>query len=131
MGIFDFLKGENNEEDTLSKEKFIELSTGLDDFEDPSWAQVESALKDVDESEDSFATLSFNHYGLAIDAIQCAMVDGEYVFEALPAQESEEFGKIYHRDDLTYEEVLERFKLFYEEQKVKDYHTFEEDSFNS
>ena len=56
MGIFDFLKGENNEEDTLPKEKFIELSTGLDDFEDPSWAQVESALKDVDESEDSFAT---------------------------------------------------------------------------
>ncbi|WP_166626432.1 hypothetical protein [Jeotgalicoccus sp. S0W5] len=131
MGIFGFLKNEDQIDDEQLKngEPYVELSTGLDDYENPSWSQVESAVHDVVDSEDSFATLSFVNYNLEVDTIQCIKDDEYYSFEALPAKDSEEFGKIYHKESLTLEEVVELFKTFYDTQKVIGYKAFIEDHF--
>lgn len=131
MGIFDFLKNEDDKDGkrTKSEEPYSELSTGLDDFEDPNWSRVESALEDVEVADDSFATLAFHNYGLEVDTVQCIMLDEGYTFEALPAMDSKDYGKIYHLDGLGYEEILKRFEEFYEEQKVTGYKEFQKDSF--
>lgn len=127
MGIFDFLKNgeDDNEGQQKSQEPYTELSTGLDDFQNPTWSQVESAVKDVDEAEDSFATLSFQNSGLEIDTIQCIKAEEGYTIEALPAMDSENYGLIYHLDGLSYEDTLKRFEEFYEHQKVTGYKDFE------
>ncbi|CAD2070824.1 hypothetical protein [Jeotgalicoccus coquinae] len=131
MGIFDFLKqdDDNNEADDKSLEPYTELSTGLDDYQNPTWGQVESAVKDVTEEEDSFATLAFHNRGLEVDTLQCIKFEEGYTIEALPAQESENFGMIYHLDGLSYEETVKRFEEFYETQKVSGYKNFSKDSF--
>lgn len=131
MGIFDFLKNEDEIDDEQLKngEPYVELSTGLDDYENPTWSQVESAVHDVVDSEDSFATLSFVNYNLEVDTIQCIKDEEYYSFEALPAKDSEEFGKIYHKEALTLDEVVELFKTFYDTQKVIGYKAFIEDHF--
>lgn len=131
MGIFDFLKQDSkkNEADQVTEDPYTELSTGLDDFQNPTWPQVERAVKDIVEEEDSFATLSFNHYGLEVDTIQCIKMDEVYTFEALPSRDSKEHGLIYHLDGLSYEEVLKRFEEFYETQKVTGYKEFSKDTF--
>lgn len=133
MGIFDFLKNDDdkNGRKLKSEEPYSELSTGLDDFENPSWSQVESALEDVEVADDSFATLIFHNSGLEVDTVQCIMDDEGYIFEALPARESKNYGKIYHLGGLSYEFVLQRFEEFYNEQKVRGYKEFEQDSFDS
>lgn len=131
MGIFGFLKNEDEIDNGQLKndEPYVELSTGLDDYENPSWSQVERAVNDVVDSEDSFATLSFVNYQLEVDTIQCIKGEEYYSFEALPAKDSEEFGKIYHKEALTLEEVIELFKTFYDTQKVIGYKAFIEDHF--
>ena len=131
MGIFDFLKHDDdkNEADDRIEEPYTELSTGLDDFQNPSWAQVESAVKDVIEEDDSFATLSFQNYGLEIATLQCIKTEEGYTVEALPAQESDNFGMIYHLDGLSYEDTVKRFEEFYETKTVTGYKEFSKDSF--
>jgi hypothetical protein len=131
MGIFDFLKQDDDKDDReyKSEEPYSELSTGLDDYQNPTWPQVESALKDIIEEEDSFATLSFQNWGLEVDTLQCIKGEEGYTIEALPAKESANFGKIYHLDGLSYEETVKRFEEFYETQKVTGYKEFSEDSF--
>lgn len=131
MGIFDFLKQDNDKTgaEQPPQEPYTELSTGLDDYQNPTWPQVERAVKDIVEEEDSFATLSFNHYALEVDTIQCIKMEEGYTFEALPARDSKEHGLIYHLDGLSYEDVLKRFKEFYETQKVTGYKEFSKDKF--
>lgn len=130
MGLFDFLKPEedNNEADDKTQEPYSELSTGLDDFPNPSWGQVESAVRDVIEAEDSFATLGFYNRNLEVDSLQCIKFENGYTIEALPARKSEEFGKIYHLDGLSYEETIKYFEEFYETQEISGYKNFSEDS---
>ena len=131
MGIFDFLKQNDDKGDAEQKpqEPYTELSTGLDDFPNPTWGQVESALKDIIEEEDSFATLSHQNYELEVDTLQCIKFEEGYTIEALPAMESESFGMIYHLDGLSYEDTVKRFEEFYETQKVTGYKEFKKDSF--
>ena len=131
MGIMDFFKNEDDQDNIKpkSEEPYSELSTGLDDFENPSWQQIESALSDIDVAEDSFTTLSFINYGLEVDTIQCVKTEEGYTFEALPAMETNEYGKIYHLDQLDYEEVLRRFEEFFETQEISGYKAFQKDSF--
>src|SRR5690625_3710527 len=108
MGLFGFLKNEDDKDDMeqKSQEPYTELSTGLDDFQNPTWSQVESAVKDVDDAEDSFATLSFQNSGLEIDTLQCIRAEEGYTLEAVPAMDSENYGLIYHLDGLSYEDTL-------------------------
>lgn len=131
MGIFNFLKKDedNDKVPQRSEEPYSELSTGLDDFENPSWSQVESAVSDVQEAEDSFATLSFKNYGLEVDTIQCIKSEAGYTLEVLPAMDSKEYGSIYHLDGISYEDVLKRFEEFYEHQTVTNYKSFVKDKF--
>lgn len=130
MGIFDFFKNDDNDKvPPKSEEPYSELSTGLDDFENPSWSQVESAVSDVHVAEDSFATLSFQNYGLEVDTIQCLQTEEGYRLEVLPAMDSEEFGLIYHLDIFNYEDVIKRFEEFYEHQTVTGYKEFAKDKF--
>ena len=131
MGIFDFLKQDDDKGELEQKpqEPYSELSTGLDDYQNPTWAEVESALKDIIEEEDSFATLSFHNWSLEVDTLQCIKGEEGYTIEALPAMESENFGLIYHLDGLSYEDTLKRFEEFYETQKVAGYKEFSQDSF--
>lgn len=131
MGIFDFLKQDDDkgEAEQKSEEAYSELSTGLDDYQNPTWSQVESALKDIVEEEDSFATLSFQNWGLEVDTLQCIKDEDGYTIEALPAKESENFGLIYHLDGLSYEDTVKRFEEFYDTQKVTGYKEFAKDRF--
>ena len=131
MGIFDFLKQDDDKDDReqKSEEAYSELSTGLDDYQNPTWSQVESALKDIVEEEDSFATLSFQNWGLELDTLQCIKDEKGYTIEALPAMESENYGLIYHLDGLSYEDTVKRFEEFYDTQKVTGYKEFSQDSF--
>ena len=131
MGIFDFLKQADDKGDVEQKtqEAYSELSTGLDDYQNPTWSQVESALKDIIDEEDSFATLSFHNWGLEVDTLQCIKDEKGYTIEALPAMETENFGKIYNLDGLSYEDTVKRFEEFYEKQKVTGYKEFSQDSF--
>lgn len=131
MRLFGFLKNEENKDETgqKSQEPYTELSTGLDDFQNPTWSQIESAVKDVDEAEDSFATLIFQNSGLEIDTLQCIKVEEGYILEALPAMDSKDYGLIYHLDGLSYEDTLKRFEEFYETQKVIGYKEFSKDKF--
>lgn len=131
MGIFDFLKQDDDKGKTeqISEQAYSELSTGLDDYQNPTWSQVESALKDIIEEEDSFATLSFKNWGLEVDTLQCIKNEKGYTIEALPAKESEKFGLIYHLDGISYDETVKRFEEFYDTHKVTGYKAFSEDSF--
>lgn len=131
MGIFDFLKQDDDKDEIeqKSEEAYSELSTGLDDYQNPTWSQVESALKDIVEEEDSFATLSFQNWGLELDTLQCIKDEKGYTIEALPAMESENYGLIYHLDGLSYEDTVKRFEEFYDTQKVTGYKEFSQDSF--
>lgn len=131
MGIFDFLKQDDDKDEIeqKSEEAYSELSTGLDDYQNPTWSQVESALKDIVEEEDSFATLSFQNWGLELDTLQCIKDEEGYTIEALPAMESENYGLIYHLDGLSYEDTVKRFEEFYDTQKVTGYKEFSQDSF--
>lgn len=131
MGIFDFLKQDDDKDEIeqKSEEAYSELSTGLDDYQNPTWSQVESALKDIVEEEDSFATLSFQNWGLELDTLQCIKAEEGYTIEALPAMESENYGLIYHLDGLSYEDTVKRFEEFYDTQKVTGYKEFSQDSF--
>lgn len=126
MGIFDFFKNneDNDKVPPKSEEPYSELSTGLDDFENPSWSQVESAVSDLQVSEDSFATLSFQNYGLEVDTIQSLKGEEGYILEVLPAMDSKEYGLIYRLDIKSYDDVIKRFEEFYEHQTVTGYKDF-------
>lgn len=131
MGLFGFLKNDEDKDKMEPKvqEPYTELSTGLDDFQNPTWSEIESAVQDVDDAEDSFATLSFQNSGLEIDTLQCIKAEEGYILEALPAMDSEDYGLIYHLDGLSYEDTIKRFEEFYETQKVTGYKEFSKDKF--
>lgn len=131
MGLFGFLKNDEDKDKMEPKvqEPYTELSTGLDDFQNPTWSEIESAVQDVDDAEDSFATLSFQNSGLEIDTLQCIKAGEGYILEALPAMNSEDYGLIYHLDGLSFEDTIKRFEEFYETQKVTGYKEFSKDKF--
>lgn len=60
-----------------------------------------------------FATLTYNHSGLEIDSVQAISQEGFYRFEALTAD-----GRMYVKNDLTYEETFELFTHFFNYQRV-------------
>ena len=72
MGIMDFFKNEDDKRahQNAVRRTLFGIVYRLDDFENPSWQQIESA-GDIDVAEDSFTTLSFINYGLEVDTINC------------------------------------------------------------
>lgn len=125
MGLFDFFKKDNKQEEVKSAEKYWLLSKNDEKVADPSWKQVEAAVKNAMPDRDVFASLIYMNSGLEIESIQAVGEDGVYRFEALPPQSSYDYGKIYINDSIGYGETVELFKEFYDHQRVVGYRSWE------
>lgn len=125
MGLFDFFKKDNKQEKVTHNEKYWSLSTNADEVTDPSWEQVERAVKNAVPDRDMFASLGYINSGLEIESIQAVGEDGVYRLEALPPQSSYDYGKIFINDSISYAETVELFKEFYDHQRVIGYRSWE------
>lgn len=118
MKLFDFFKGEK-EERKSSNEKYWSLTTYDGEITDPTIEQIEQAVKNATQNVSLFATLAYNHSGLEIESIQTISNKGFYRFEALTTD-----GKMYVKNDIDYEEVLELFNQFYKYQRVSGFRSW-------
>lgn len=119
MGLFDFFKRSQPQQEEVSKVKFWSLSTNDDDVVDPTWDQVQAAVENAVPDGSIFATLAYNHSGLELDSVQTVGEDGWYRFEAL-----EPDGKVFVNDGISYEETLRLFKEFFNYQTVVGYRSW-------
>lgn len=117
MGLFDFLKG-NKEEETL-KEKYWSLGTNIRTIKDPTMEQIHEAILNAKPDQSEFATLAYNHSGLEIEAIQTVGDENGYYFEALTST-----GTMYIQEGLSYEETIHFFEDFYKHERVAGFRSW-------
>ena len=113
MGLFDFFKEKQPQQDEDSTEKYWSLSTYTGEVIDPTLEEIITAVQEVKPDKEIFATLTYNNSRLEIKSIQTIGDAKGYRFEALDSNEI-----IYVNDGLTYEETLQLFKDFHNYQRV-------------
>ena len=119
MGLFDFFKGKQPQQDEDSTEKYWSLSTYTGEVIDPTLEEIITAVQEVKPDNEIFATLAYNNSRLEIESIQTIGDATGYRFEALDSNEI-----IYVNDGLTYEETLQLFKDFYNYQRVPGFRSW-------
>ena len=113
MGVFNFFKRKADQPEEEKKEKYWSLVTNEGEVLNPTLGQIETAVANATPDHTMFATLTYNHSGLEIDSVQAISQEGFYRFEALTAD-----GRMYVKNDLTYEETFELFTHFFNYQRV-------------
>lgn len=119
MGLFDFFKGKQPQQDEDSTEKYWSLSTYTGEVIDPTLEEIITAVQEVKPDKEIFATLTYNNSRLEIKSIQTIGDAKGYRFEALDSNET-----IYVNDGLTYEETLQLFKDFHNYQRVAGFRSW-------
>ncbi|QQK80028.1 hypothetical protein HUG20_09095 [Salicibibacter cibi] len=118
MGFFDFFKRDQKHQEQVSKDKYWVLTTSEDEIIDPVWEQVKGAIDHATPDRSMFASLGYMHSGIEIEVIQVVGEDHVYRFEALPPKSSDDYGKIFVNDGISYEETLKLCEDFYKHQRV-------------
>src|SRR5699024_6960649 len=106
---------------TLFRSKYWSLTTNEDTIIEPSWKQIQRAVEGATSDNSIFATLSYNDANIEIEAIQVIGAEDRYRVEVLPSETSDDYGKIYVKDGLAYNETLKLFEEFYNRQIVSNY----------
>ena len=124
MSFFDLFKRKQKYqklEKVETKEKYWSLTTNEDTIIEPSWKQIQRAVEGATSDNSIFATLSYNDANIEIEAIQVMGAEDRYRIEVLPSETSVDYGKIYVKDGLAYNETLKLFEEFYNRQTVSNY----------
>lgn len=121
MSLFNIFKRIKRTEDSAPLKKYWSLTTMVSEVVDPSWQEVETAIKNAFPGETVFASLAQLNAGLEIELLQAAGDNDIYRVEAIPPRESLEHGDIFVNDGLTEEEVLEIFMTFFKHNSVAHY----------
>ena len=124
MSFFDLFKRKQKYpklEKVETKEKYWSLTTNEDTIIEPSWKQIQRAVEGATSDNSIFATLSYNDANIEIEAIQVMGAEDRYRVEVLPSETSDDYGKIYVKDGLAYNETLKLFEEFYNRQSVSNY----------
>lgn len=124
MSFFDLFKRKQKYqklEKVETKEKYWSLATNEDTIIEPSWKQIQRAVEGATSDNSIFATLSYNDANIEIEAIQVMGAEDRYRVEVLPSETSDDYGKIYVKDGLAYNETLKLFEEFYNRQTVSNY----------
>ncbi|HLR53776.1 MAG TPA: hypothetical protein VK078_03525 [Pseudogracilibacillus sp.] len=124
MSFFDLFKRKQKYqklEKVETKEKYWSLTTNEDTIIEPSWKQIQRAVEGATSDNSIFATLSYNDANIEIEAIQVIGAEDRYRVEVLPSETSDDYGKIYVKDGLAYNETLKLFEEFYNRQIVSNY----------
>lgn len=124
MSFFDLFKRKQKYqklEKVETKEKYWSLTTNEDTISEPSWKQIQRAVEGATSDNSIFATLSYNDANIEIEAIQVMGAEDRYRIEVLPSETSDDYGKIYVKDGLAYNETLKLFEEFYNRQTVSNY----------
>lgn len=124
MSFFDLFKRKQKYqklEKVETKEKYWSLTTNEDTIIEPSWKQIQRAVEGATSDNSIFATLSYNDANIEIEAIQVMGAEDRYRVEVLPSETSDDYGKIYVKDGLAYNETLKLFEEFYNRQTVSNY----------
>jgi len=119
MGLFDFLKRSQPQQEELPKEKHWSLTTNAGEIIDPTLEQIKSAVKSATPDETIFATLAYNYSGLEIEAVQVIGDGHGYRFEALTSN-----GTIFVNDGIDSEETLKLFEHFFNYQRVAGFRSW-------
>lgn len=121
MSLFDFFKKSRPPEDEDEKEKYWSLTTSEGETIDPTWEQIEAGIKNATPEASLFVSLAYFNSGLEIEVIQATAENDIYRFEALPPEDSLEYGDIYVNDSLNYKEVVKLFERFHQNHSVTGY----------
>lgn len=122
--MFNFFKRKVEPLEDQAKDKYWLLRTAREETADPSFEQIEKAVKDATPHEAVFVTLDYKHSGLKIECIQAVSEEGVYRFEALTTE-----GYMFVRNNLTYNETLELFSHFYHYQRVLGVESWDTEAF--
>lgn len=125
MGLFSFFKKNQKQQEEFSKDRYWSLTTNEGEVIEPTWKQVNAAVKNATPDGSIFASLGYIHSGLEIEVIQVIGNDDGYRFEALPPN-----GEVFVNDGISYEETLKLFEDFFIHQRVAAFSSWPTEKMN-
>lgn len=121
MGLLNLFKKNHQPDDEEPKEKYWSLTTSEGEVIDPTWDEIEAAIRHATPAGSLFISLGYMNADLEIEVIQATSESDIYRLEALPPENSLEYGDIFVEDGLRYEEALKLFETFHKHQSVHGY----------